>query len=67
MACWDQDKKENFKIRGYCGLGLEDDVATKKILTFLKKEFKRKTNMKFDEATFQQIGNEASFYDYPIT
>ena len=39
-------------MRGYCGLGLEDDVATKKVLTFLKKEFKRKTNIKYEQATF---------------
>ena len=33
---------------GYCGLGLEDDVAKKKIVTFLKKEFKRRTNIKYE-------------------
>ena len=33
---------------GYCGLGLEDDLAAKKIVTFLKKEFKRRTNVKYE-------------------
>ena len=37
---------------GYCGLGLKDDVAPKKIVTFLKKEFKRRTNVSWDQATF---------------
>ena len=35
-------------MKGYCGLGLEDDLAAKKIAVFLKKEFKRKTNVKYE-------------------
>ena len=37
---------------GYCGLGLVDDVTPKKIITFLKKEFKRRTNVKWEQATY---------------
>ena len=33
---------------GYCGLGLADDVNAKKVLAFLKKEYKRKTSIKYD-------------------
>ena len=54
-------------MKGYCGLGLEDDLSAKKIVTFLKKEFKQKTNIKYEQATFQEIDNEIIFYDYPIT
>ena len=55
-----------FKMKGYCGMGLEDDLNAKKIVAFLKKEYKRKNQDTLEKATYQRADDQILFYDFPI-
>ena len=47
-------------------MGLEDDLNAKKIVAFLKKEYKRKNIDTLEKATYQRADDQIIFYDFPI-